>query len=81
MIRLGFSVTGVSYLCKMRVLTPDQLEQALLQEEANIARSRARQMQLIHLADAMQLPMPTDVGRCESGSPAGSTFLEKLPSR
>lgn len=40
----------------MRVLTPDQLEQALLQEEANIARSRARQMQLIHLADAMQLP-------------------------
>ena len=56
MIRLDFSVTGISNLCEMRVLTPDQLEQALLQEEANIARSRARQMQLIHLADAMQLP-------------------------
>ena len=40
----------------MEGITPDQVEQALLDEEANIARSRARQMQLLQMADAMQMP-------------------------
>ncbi|MEE9178178.1 MAG: DUF222 domain-containing protein [Acidimicrobiia bacterium] len=40
----------------MKVLTPDQLEQALLEEEASIARSRSRQMEMLLLADEMQLP-------------------------
>ena len=40
----------------MKVLTPDQLEQALLHEEASIARSRSRQMEMLLLADEMQLP-------------------------
>jgi hypothetical protein len=36
--------------------TPDQVEQALLEEEAAVARARGRQMKLIQIADAMQLP-------------------------
>ncbi|MFZ0625210.1 MAG: HNH endonuclease [Acidimicrobiia bacterium] len=39
----------------MRGLTPDQIEQALLHEEEAIARSRARQMALLHLADRAQV--------------------------
>ncbi len=39
----------------MERITPDQVEQMLLAEEKSIARSRARQMQLLRLADAMQL--------------------------
>lgn len=40
----------------MRGLTPDQVEQALLHEEAVIAAARARQLRYLALADAMQLP-------------------------
>jgi hypothetical protein len=40
----------------MRGITPDQVEQALVEEEAVVARARARQMKLIQIADAMQLP-------------------------
>lgn len=40
----------------MEGLTPDQVEQILIEEEANIARSRARQMAALRAADAMQLP-------------------------
>lgn len=40
----------------MRGMTPDQVEAVLVEEEANIARSRARQMAMLQLADAMQLP-------------------------
>ncbi|MGB7859196.1 MAG: HNH endonuclease [Acidimicrobiia bacterium] len=39
----------------MEGLTPDLVEQALLAEEAKIAKSRASQLQLILVADAMQL--------------------------
>jgi hypothetical protein len=40
----------------MRGWTPDQVEQGLLAEERIIAQARARQMALLGLADAMQLP-------------------------
>jgi 5-methylcytosine-specific restriction protein A len=41
----------------MRGLTPDQLEQQLLADEAIIAAARARQMATLALADRMQLPL------------------------
>lgn len=37
-------------------ITPDQVEQALREEEANVARARARQMAWIEVARSMQLP-------------------------
>ena len=40
----------------MKELTPDQVEAAIRAEEAAIARSRARQMAWIAMADAMQMP-------------------------
>ena len=40
----------------MERITPDQVERALREEERNIARARARQVQMLKLADAMQLP-------------------------
>ncbi len=40
----------------MRGLTPDQVETGLREEEAVIARARARQMAWLRVADAMQLP-------------------------
>ena len=40
----------------MEGITPDLVEQALQSEEATIARSRANQLKLIRVADAMQLP-------------------------
>jgi hypothetical protein len=40
----------------MRGLTPDQVEQALLRDEAIIAAARGRQMAVLALADEMQLP-------------------------
>ncbi len=39
----------------MRGLTPDQVEQVLLEEERNIARSRGRQLAALAMADAMQM--------------------------
>jgi hypothetical protein len=41
----------------MRGLTPDQVEQALLADEAIIAAARGRQMAHLALADQMQLPL------------------------
>ncbi len=41
----------------MRGLTPDQVEQRLRSSEERIAAERALQMQLVRLADAMQLPV------------------------
>jgi hypothetical protein len=41
----------------MRGLTPDQVEQALLADEAIIAAARGRQMANLALADQMQLPL------------------------
>ncbi|MGH8947914.1 MAG: HNH endonuclease, partial [Acidimicrobiia bacterium] len=41
----------------MRGSTPDQVEQALLADEAIIAAARARQMANLALADRMQLPL------------------------
>jgi hypothetical protein len=41
----------------MRGLTPDQVEQALLADEAVIAAARARQMANLAIADRMQLPL------------------------
>ncbi len=41
----------------MRGLTPDQVEQALLRDEAIIAAARGRQMATLLLADRMQLPL------------------------
>lgn len=41
----------------MRGMTPDQVEQALLRDEAIISKARARQMAALALADAMQLPL------------------------
>ena len=41
----------------MRGLTPDQVEQALLADEAIIAAARARQLANLALADEMQLPI------------------------
>lgn len=41
----------------MRGLTPDQVEQALLADEAIIAAARARQMANLALADRMQIPL------------------------
>lgn len=40
----------------MEGITPDQVERMLLEEEANVAKSRSRQMHLLRIADAMQLP-------------------------
>ncbi|HSO50553.1 MAG TPA: hypothetical protein VLS86_08395, partial [Acidimicrobiia bacterium] len=40
----------------MRGLTPDQVEQALLRDEAIIAAARGRQMAVLAVADEMQLP-------------------------
>ena len=40
----------------MERITPDQIERVLLEEEENIARAKARQMQMLQIADAMQLP-------------------------
>ncbi len=40
----------------MEGITPDQVESAIREEEAAIARARARQIAWIRLADAMQLP-------------------------
>ncbi len=51
-----FLVPGVLYVDRMKVFTPDQLEQALLHEEASIARSSTRQTELLGLVDEMQLP-------------------------
>ncbi len=41
----------------MRGLTPDQIEQELLAEEAKVGAARARQMALLAIADRMQLPL------------------------
>jgi hypothetical protein len=41
----------------MRGLTPDQVEQALLRDEAIIAAARGRQMATLALANEMQLPL------------------------
>jgi hypothetical protein len=41
----------------MRGVTPDQVEQALLRDEAIIAAARGRQMANLALADRMQLPI------------------------
>lgn len=41
----------------MRGLTPDQVEQALIRDEAIIAAARGRQMAMLALADQMQLPI------------------------
>lgn len=40
----------------MERITPDQVERALRVEERKIAQARARQIQLLKIADAMQLP-------------------------
>ena len=40
----------------MRGFTPDQVEQAIREEEAIISRARARQMAWVRVADTMQLP-------------------------
>jgi hypothetical protein len=40
----------------MRGLTPDQVEQSLIADEAIIAEARGRQMATLAIADAMQLP-------------------------
>lgn len=40
----------------MRGFTPDQVELAIREEEANISRARARQMAWVRMADTMQLP-------------------------
>jgi len=41
----------------MRGLTPDQVEQALIRDEAIIAAARGRQMATLAVADQMQLPI------------------------
>ena len=40
----------------MERITPDQVERALREEERKIAQARANQVQLLRVADAMQLP-------------------------
>ena len=40
----------------MEGMTPDQLEQRLVELEATVARARAEQMMLLQMADAYQLP-------------------------
>ena len=64
----------------MEGLTPDSVERALQEEESKVARSRAKQIQLILVADAMQL-QTADGCRSLTEWVAGRIDVSRKPHR